>query len=45
MLLLMKKGVQRCKVTANEEKIDRNDKTEYWPTNIKEILSCLLFLI
>ena len=45
MLLLKKKYKPRCEDTINEEKIDRNDKTEYWPTIIKESLNWLPFYI
>ena len=36
----------RCKSTIKEDKMfDRNNKTEYWPTIIKEGLKWIHFLI
>ena len=45
MLLLTIFLKLRCKATIKEEKNDRNNKTEYWPTSIKEGLNWLPFLI
>ena len=44
MLMLMKKIKPRCNAATKEEKIDRNNKTEYWTTSIKEVLIWLPFL-
>ena len=35
---------QDVKIPSIKKKIDRNNKTEYWPTSIKESLSWLSFL-
>ena len=45
MMILIKNNKPRCKDTINDEKIDHNDKTEYWPTSIKGSLNWLLVLI
>ena len=34
---------QDVKLPSTKKQIDRNDKTEYWPTSIKESLDWLLF--
>ena len=36
---------QDVKISSIKKNIDRNHKTEYWPTNIKEILNWLPFSI
>ena len=43
MLLLMKKIDQDVKISSIKKKIDCNDKTEYWPTSIKENINWLPF--
>ena len=35
---------QDVKIPSIKKQIDCNDKTEYWPTSIKEILNWLTFL-
>ena len=44
MLLLTNCLKPKCKDTIKEEKNDCNDKTEYWPTSIKESLNWLPYL-
>ena len=36
---------QDVKIPSIKKKIDRNDKTEYWTTSIKESINELLFYI
>ena len=43
MLPLLKNLKKDVKIPPIKKKIDRNDKTEYWPTSTKESLNWLPF--
>ena len=45
MLLLLKKSNQDVKIPSIKKKMDRNKKTENWPTSIKESINWLPFYI